>query len=103
MVYFILTLVVDTNFGLACDRPTDWLMDDIPLPAKNVSWMAKDKIAWRSTFDKTPPLHQNLTFGHLCNNRAIHQGQIEAWQEASGEMGLIVAMASHLKAAAEHI
>lgn len=38
MVYFILTLVVSMEFGLACDQPEDWHLEEIPLPAGKAAW-----------------------------------------------------------------
>lgn len=97
MVYFLLTLVVSMDFGLACDRPSDWHMDDLPLPAPKASWAARDEVSWRESLDDTQPAPHNPTFGDLCTGR--YMGLIERWQEASDEMGLIVAMASHLEPA----
>lgn len=98
MVYFLLTLVVSMDFGLACDHPSDWHIDDLPLLASKASWTARDKVSWKKSLEEAQPRPKSLTFGDLSSG--YDTGPIENWQEASDEMGLIVAMASHLAPAA---
>jgi hypothetical protein len=99
-VYFILSLVVSVDFGIACDRPSDWQLEEVPLPASKAAWEARDKKEWRSAVgvDLERGTEPVLTFGDLvsvCEGKV--KRRIEEWQEGVDELGLLVGFASSLK------
>lgn len=96
------------DFGLACDRPGDWRLEDMPLPAGRGAWEARGREGRggeraSGVGDGIVPV---LTFGDLVRMRSSESddemgreisGRIKEWQEGVDELGLLVGVASGLK------
>ncbi|KAK5991200.1 hypothetical protein PT974_09478 [Cladobotryum mycophilum] len=97
-VYFILTVFFSMDIGLPCDSPSDWKMDDLPVPATKGLWSAGDAANWARS-SSTPYLPRQLKLGDLLPSNRLPQLPIETWKESTDEMGLLVAMAMDLRIA----
>jgi hypothetical protein len=106
MVYFILTLVVSMEFGLACDQPEDWHLEEIPLPAGKVVWDATANGEWKRAIS-CQAMGSVLTFGDLVKmyqggggerSESVQRNKLERWQEEVDEFGLVVSIAAELSA-----
>ena len=120
-VYFILALHFDVDFGIPCDRESDYQLDDVDLPASKVLWEAKNELAWRKEFEQREEtrgdfiLHCNsevrLKYGNLVNYTKQQCGyeypavqkddstvavRIGRWQREMDEFGMLVALCSTL-------
>jgi hypothetical protein len=49
--YFILALQFEVQFGLPCDRESDYELEDVNLPASKTLWEAKNELSWRTEFE----------------------------------------------------
>ncbi|KAH7305186.1 hypothetical protein B0I35DRAFT_444137 [Stachybotrys elegans] len=97
MIYFLLDLTVNVDFGLTYDRPTDWHLHDMPLPCTKDLWLAEDMLAWKEKCPREGYIwSHSLTFGHMYSHSDIHKRRLQTWQESSDELGLVVTLASQL-------
>lgn len=97
-IYFLLTVVASMEFGLACDDPEDWSLNDMPLPASKALWEARDRAAWEKAVASNGASTSVIEFHHLAlmDNEDL-RSKIEMWQEGADELGLLTSMASILK------
>lgn len=109
IMYFIMALQFDVNFGLPCDREFDQVIDDVPLPSAKALWESKDHQAWCEEEKLFEPNEPNLIYGDLLayNRRSLgsvdhHSNtddellaqRIERWQTSMDELGMIVSLGS---------
>ncbi|KAG4438213.1 hypothetical protein IFR05_006286 [Cadophora sp. M221] len=114
--YFIFAICFDVQFGIPCDRPDDYRLEDLDLPASKLLWEAKDEGAWRRVMDLKSNGDEDaiisagqdrLSYGDLVryNNQLCNQEKtgipeadprlatkIEAWQRGVDEFGILVAL-----------
>lgn len=118
-VYFILGLHFDIDFGLPCDRESDYEFEDVDLPAAKVLWEAKNEVSWREEFDLAEQARDNfipvstnetrLKYGDLVRFNKQQRGyeypdsekdesklaaRIGNWQKGVDEFGMLVALCS---------
>jgi hypothetical protein len=86
------------DIGFACDGPTDWCLERMPLPANKASWEADSESAWRNTLGRSVGSTDSPSFGALFRSKNPPRGTEDLWEEELDEMGLIVAMAGCLYA-----
>ncbi|KAE9379500.1 hypothetical protein N431DRAFT_158922 [Stipitochalara longipes BDJ] len=116
-VYFILELHFDVEFGLPCDRESDYKLEDVDLPAAKILWDAKNEPSWREEFelrekarDTFIPECRNevrLKYGDLVRHNKQQCGnmypdiqkddyklgeRIDIWQKGMDEFGTLVAL-----------
>lgn len=107
MVYFILALLFNLEFGLPCDREGDYIFEDLELPAAKTLWEAKDELSWSK--ELSLPNEARLKYGDLVrfNHRDYGYeysdtqkeecnlaGRIEKWHKEMDEFGMLVALCS---------
>ncbi|KAL6901616.1 hypothetical protein GGI43DRAFT_362485 [Trichoderma evansii] len=92
-IYFSLSTVVSTDFGLPCDKPKDWCIDAMPVPATKASWAAVNAADWMSVL----PLEKDLRWRDLIATTAsLNDSPVEIWKESSDELGMVVMMTMNL-------
>ncbi|RFU24476.1 hypothetical protein B7463_g11862, partial [Scytalidium lignicola] len=112
IVYFILELHFDLNFGLPCNREGDVQFEDLELPGTKALWEAKDQLSWQKEYDliaedryfetrlKYSDLRSSYTQDSDCGQPHVPQAsselakRIEIWQREMDEFGILVAMCS---------
>ncbi|KAH8124447.1 hypothetical protein LI328DRAFT_168553 [Trichoderma asperelloides] len=87
-IYFTLSAVVSTNFGLPCDDPKDWNFGSMLVPATKVSWVAANASDWMSVL----PPEKELTWRDLVSAASLDGSPVETWKESSDELGMVVMM-----------
>ncbi|KAH7304822.1 hypothetical protein BKA65DRAFT_544071 [Rhexocercosporidium sp. MPI-PUGE-AT-0058] len=115
--YFIFALCFDVQFGIPCDRPDDYKLEDLDLPASKLLWEARDEVAWQEELDlgeedgdeevSVSAGEERLTYGDLTSyNKHLHRQaeagipeanprlarRIEEWQRGADEFGVLVAL-----------
>lgn len=92
-IYFSLSTVVSTEFGLPCDKPKDWRVDATPVPATKASWAAVNASDWMSAL----PPEKEVRWGDLIATTApLNDSPVETWKESSDELGMVVMMTMNL-------
>lgn len=84
------------DFGFGCDRPEDWRLLDMPVPAKRGVWDAGREVCWRGRAregEGVEGVEGMLLFKDLRDPRIP---AIDTWEEDLDEFGLIVAMVARL-------
>ncbi|UKZ82413.1 hypothetical protein TrVFT333_010201 [Trichoderma virens FT-333] len=96
-IYFTLNVIVSMEFGLPCNSPQDWNIDDMPLPASKASWGAQNTTDW-TKFTKVLPPYKQLKWRALLSPAASNDCPVEEWKESSDELGMVVTMAMTVRA-----
>ncbi|EHK18907.1 uncharacterized protein TRIVIDRAFT_44263 [Trichoderma virens Gv29-8] len=96
-IYFTLNVIVSMEFGLPCNSPQDWNIDDMPLPASKASWGAQNTTDW-TKFTKVLPPYKQLKWRDLLSPAASNDCPVEEWKESSDELGMVVTMAMTVRA-----
>lgn len=121
IVYFILALHFNVNFGLPCDQEGDTQFENVELPAAKSLWEAKDELPWCEEYDLAVPYKcefvatciksRRLKYRDLISfnkDSAYEQDRIdktqsslrqaiEKWYKELDEFGTLVAMCSILE------
>jgi hypothetical protein len=87
-IYFTLSAVVSTHFGLPCDNPKDWSFHSMLVPATKASWAAANASDWVSAL----PPEKELTWKDLASAASSNDSPVETWRESSDELGMVVMM-----------
>lgn len=118
-VYFILALHFDLDFGLPCDRESDYEFEEVDLPAGKNLWEAKTELSWRKEFDLMEQARNNLVpvrmseerlkyadlvklnkqhcsheLPDIQNDKTRLAERIAKWQKEMDEFGMLVALCS---------
>jgi hypothetical protein len=112
MLYFIVGLLFDLQFGLPCDREFDYCMKDIHLPAPKALWDAPDKASWLDHYlENHNVVESRMQYGYLVtrNNHALRTSPATSspapemnkifyeWQGKMDEYGMLVNLCSTLE------
>lgn len=87
-IYFTLSAVVSTHFGLPCDDPKDWNFGSMLVPSTKASWAAANASDWVGVL----PPENELTWKDLASTASLHDSPVETWKESSDELGMVVVM-----------
>ncbi|UKZ71915.1 uncharacterized protein TrAtP1_012858 [Trichoderma atroviride] len=87
-IYFTLSAVVSTHFGLPCHNPKDWSFHSLPVPATKASWAAANASDWASAL----PPEKELTWKDLTSAASLNDSPVDLWRESSDELGMVVMM-----------
>lgn len=107
------------DIGFACDKPTDWCIENMPLPATKRTWEAGREDFWNAALrgstgggvvdalnasianqPSAPLLFQDMIFRNglydVQQRCVIDDSDACDWEEGLDEMGMIVALAGML-------
>lgn len=118
-VYFVLTLVVNMDIGFSCGDPTDWCIENMPLPVTKRLWEAGREDVWNAALrasagnegmdaanasvadpQNAPVLFRDMVSRNdhydIEQRSFIDDSDSCVWEEGLDEMGMIVALAGLL-------
>lgn len=91
-IFFTLSAVISTDFGLPCNNPKDWQIDGMPVPATKASWAAENASDWMRLL----PPEKDLRWKDLITTASLNDSPVELWKESSDELGMVVMMTMNL-------